>query len=71
MQMLDFLLPPVTKIWITLSDFLKIHFASKKTQAWFLRKIPEVRIKQYNCLRISYFFTFILVTFEKFSFKIV
>jgi hypothetical protein len=44
MKMIDSSLPPVTHIWVPLSDFFT-HLTIKKHKGWLLRKILEVRIK--------------------------
>jgi hypothetical protein len=45
--MLDSSLPPVTQIWVTLSEFLP----QKGHVGWFFRKTPEIRIKQDQMLK--------------------
>jgi hypothetical protein len=59
-------------IWVTLSDFLQIS-PEIGQEAWIIRKITEVRIRQEKMPKGLLFFSdlYYLMTFGKISFKTV
>jgi hypothetical protein len=58
MKMIDYSLPPVTHIWVTLSDFFK-HFTLKRTQRMAFKKNAKGNNKLDKIvIRISYFSDF-------------